>query len=164
MIHEANVQIAAKEMGEWASNERKPYWRGLNPRVLSPVHYFYLRMIDVTVEEARDTKDGIPTDDAVLAVDWLIARKAEPLGDRLTYLCSIENCAAVLSVDVRRLRGNIRRYLRYQVIATAQADVARLYMLTSKPLDGDEDELFDALRVVPVLDQGNLFAMMETVH
>lgn len=142
--------------------ERMPYWNGIAPRIPTPLHAMYKRQIDTAIEEARDAKDGLPTDDAIIAMDWLF-RDADPHGDLVTYWMSFKNCCHVLNADWRRLRGNIRVYLGYQCIATAQADTARVNALLSVPLQGDDEELFEAIRCVPVLDQGSLFAM-DTVH
>ena len=141
---------------EWRENERLPYWNGIRVRLKTPMHSMYKRLIDVAVEEARDVRDGLPTDEAVLAIDWLL-RKADPKGSPTVYLMSMENCCNVLESDVRRLRGNIRQYLGYQTICTAQADHHRLFALTSKPLADDVEELFEDFRVVPALDQRTLF-------
>ncbi|ADV83856.1 hypothetical protein [Terriglobus saanensis] len=143
--------------GEKIVQERRTWLGGLLPRFKQPEALYYFRMIEVALEEAQDGKKGAPTDEALLARDW-IARPTPKISDRLAYLTSFSHACFVLELaeDVIRcsLLGVIDRKQRFDTRECAE----RLAELQSHPLEGDEVELFDAPRVVPVRDQGVLFA------
>lgn len=157
---------------------------GKRPWNYSPVMQFSKRLIDMAVFEAlrvqyvpcpyRDllwsaSPDGVADhlmhvcgetwDMAIMARDWIRRGAPDPKQDLEGYYLSFDHCCEVLGLNV----DYERTLLLSRIDTAADFDTdecwARVEYLTENPPDEMEEELFDAVRVVPALDQGCLFAM-----
>ena len=80
-------------------------WQAGRPRwVYTPALWFYFRMIEVAYLDARTQEDGKPTDDALLARDW-IARSVPAQRLPGVVLCaefvSFSECCEMLGLWTR---------------------------------------------------------------
>jgi len=96
-----------------------------------------------------------PTDEALLARDW-IARSISPLDGRQRRYVSFPECCAQLGVDAEASRLSLLAVI--DDVADYDNDNAdeRLEALSAAELPDDDEPLFDAPRIVPVLDQLSL--------
>ena len=139
-------------------------WQAARPKwVYAPVLWFYYRMIEVALLDAKSTwhftdPSGIkkplrvPTSEGLLARDWIA--RSEP-GSR--DFVSFPECCQMLGLDPERERLLLLEVIDAAVDADNDEAWARLEELSARePLD-DVAPLFDAPRCVPVLDQLTLF-------
>lgn len=132
-------------------------WQSARPRwVYTPALWFYYRMIEVALLDARTKDGGLPTDEALLARDW-IARSQPPAAGAPHEFVSFPECCQVLSLDADVERTALLETIDKAVDTDNDEAWARLDELAARePLD-DVEPLFDAPRVVPALDQMALF-------
>ena len=122
----------------------------------SPILQFYWRFVMTTMMDAQQIENGIPTDEALLARDWIA--RSEPDPDR-EYI-SFPECCAALGCDVDAERVAILEFIDKQGDFDTEECDARLDVLSAKNPD-ETDHLFelpDWARVVPALDQISLFS------
>jgi len=141
----------------------------------TPVLWFYYRMIEVAFLDARGSSGHTPSDEALLARDW-IARSEDVSHPTIVPLLPLALVAAGVSVQppheyvsfpeccrMLSLNADVERVALLELIDSAvdcDNDEAweRLEALSlAEPLD-DVEPIFDAPRVVPALDQMSLFA------
>jgi hypothetical protein len=153
----------ALEVSEQREVQERRTWLGdIRPRLRQPESLFYFRLIETALEEAQDGKQGRPTDEAVLARDW-IARPAPDCMDRDTYLASFTQTCDVLEISEIVLRSRLLQMIDARHEFHTRECAERLAKLIAMPLDGDEEELFAAPRVVPVRDQTSLFGLVASL-
>lgn len=99
---------------------------------------------------------AVPTDDALLARDW-IARSETPEDTTQHRYLSFAQCCGVLGVDTDRSRMNLLAAIDAASDYDTDECWERLKTLSAEELPDDDEPLFDAPRVVPVLDQVSLF-------
>lgn len=136
----------------------KDWWqRDLAVLTYTPVLWFYYRMIEVAVIDAHITEDGKPTDDALLARDWIACSEERPAGAAYEFV-SFPECCKLLGVDADAQRVALLE----RIDKAADFDTDELWdrleeISKAEPKD-DPEPLFDAFRCVPALDQMALFA------
>jgi hypothetical protein len=130
-------------------------WQAARPRwVYTPVLWFYYRMIEVAYLDARPKENGAPTDEALLARDWIARSPSAPAGTH--EFVSFPECCQMLGLDPERERLALLDAIDKAVDSDNDEAWARLEELAARePLD-DAAPLFDAPRVVPALDQLSL--------
>jgi hypothetical protein len=99
---------------------------------------------------------GRPTDDALLARDW-IARSESPADGRVRRYLSFPECCGQIGVDVEASRTALLAAIDAAGDYDNDEAWARLEELSARELPDDVEPLFDAPRVVPALDQIALF-------
>lgn len=142
----------------------------------SPVMQFSRRLIEMALFEATRVA-GVPCmyghdlafmeplrreiqlwDAAVMARDWIRRPAPSPEVDLEGYYLSFDHCCDVLGLKA----DYEREWMLAKIDDAADFDTdecwARVQELTDNPPDEVDEEVFDAVRVVPALDQGNLFA------
>ena len=143
-------------------------WQAARPRwVYTPTLWFYYRMIEVAYLDARtcEIQAGplrpgeallyYPTDEALLARDWIARSQPAPAGS-LEFV-SFPECCQMLGLDPEQERVALLDAIDKAVDSDNDEAWARLEELRARePLD-DVEPLFDAPRVVPALDQMALF-------
>ncbi len=134
-------------------------WQAARPEIsYSPVQQFYLRMIRTAFDEAKTAATEM-SDEAIMARAWIARETPDPHMDREGYLLSFAHCCDVLWLNA----DHEMTWMLREIDACADFDTdevyARLDELTENPPDEVEEELFEAVRVVPALDQGSMFAM-----
>lgn len=133
-------------------------WQAARPRwVYTPTLWFYYRMIEVAFLDARTQKGGKPTDEALLARDW-IARSTPPVARAAHEFVSFPECCAMLGLDAEQERLALLDAIDKAVDLDNDEAWARLEELAARTPVDDVEPLFDAPRVVPALDQISLFA------
>lgn len=97
-----------------------------------------------------------PTDDALLARDW-IARSQSPKDGRTRRFLSFPECCAQLDVDAESSRLALLAVI--DSVGDYDSDYAddRLEQLSAAELPDDVEPLFQTARIVPALDQFSLF-------
>jgi hypothetical protein len=105
---------------------------------------------------------GKPTDEALLARDWIARSEAAPtwayaLGASHEFL-SFPECCQILGLDPDVERAALLEVIDKAVDSDNDEAWARLDELSAREPQDDVEPLFDAPRVVPALDQLALFA------
>ena len=105
---------------------------------------------------------GKPTDEALLARDWIARSEAAPtwvyaLGAEHEFL-SFAECCQILGIDPKVERAALLEAIDKAVDSDNDEAWARLDELSAREPQDDVEPLFDAPRVVPALDQLALFA------
>lgn len=169
--------MAGLNVNKWQAARRKtPY---------SPVMQYYLRQIRTALDEAKAIK-GVPCpywdklkgggfsggelmnkqqmdawDCATMARDWIARATPHREVDHAGYILSFEHACEVLGLNA----DHEATWMLREIDECGDFDTdevhARIQFLTTNPPDEVEEELFEAIRVVPKLDQGNLFGNME---
>ena len=130
----------------------------------TPVLWFYYRMIEVAYLDACGKDGDRPTDEAVLARDWIACSESpawEPAA-QVSAKCgrryvSFPECCQMLCMDADVERMTLLEMIDRSQDCDNDESWARLEVWSaSEPLD-DVEPLFDAPRVVPALDQLTLF-------
>lgn len=134
----------------------KEWWQRELERRYDPALWFYYRMIEVALIDSRMKRDGAPTDEALLARDWIAASEEPRRGTPHEYV-SFPECCRMLNLDPDRERVALLE----KIDSTADFDVDELWMRlaqigVSEPKD-DNEPLFDGFRCVPALDQMTMF-------
>lgn len=128
-------------------------WQAARPRwVYTPALWFYFRMIEVAYLDARTEENGTPTDEALLARDW-IARSKPGVHEFVSF----PECCQMLGLNPERERLALLEAIDKAVDSDNDEAWARLDELAARELQDDVEPLFDAPRVVPALDQMALF-------
>jgi hypothetical protein len=165
------AQQSSLDVSKWQAARRQFQYH--------PALWFFYRMIQVAYLDARTTepmigplRDGkrrpeIPTDEAILARDWIA--RSEPV-DPHAYLprpgqaewqrrefISFPECCGMLSLDPEKERGPLLAAIDHASDLDTDQAWARLEQLAAREPVEDAAPLFDAPRVVPVLDQISLF-------
>jgi len=127
----------------------------------TPVLWFFYRMIEVALIDARSKEAGLPTDEALLARDW-IARSEEAPSDMFALgaphsFVSFPECCRMLELDPEVQRVALLEAIDKAVDTDNDEAWARLDELSAREPQDDVEPLFDAPRVVPALDQLVLF-------
>lgn len=99
---------------------------------------------------------AVPSDEALLARDW-IARSEDPADPSQRRYLSFPACCAQLGADVERSRVALLMAVDSAGDYDTDECWARLEELDARELEDDAEPLFDAPRVVPVVDQLRLF-------
>ncbi len=124
--------------------------------VYTLVLWFYFRMIEVAFLDACTQESGSPTNEALLARDW-IARSESVEAKAPHYFVSFPECCRVLGLDPEVESVALLNAIDKAVETDNDEAWERLEELSARePLD-DVEPLFDAPRVVPALDQMALF-------
>ena len=136
-------------------------WQAARPRwVYTPALWFYFRMIEVAYLDARTEENGKPTDEALLARDW-IARSGgystEGQSAGKSTFVSFPECCQMLGLNPERERLALLDAIDKAVDSDNDEAWARLDELAAREPQDDVEPLFDAPRVVPALDQLALF-------
>ncbi len=105
---------------------------------------------------------GRPTDEALLARDWIARSEAAPtwayaLGAAHEFM-SFPECCQILGIDAEVERVALLEVIDKAVDTDNDEAWARLDELSAREPQDDVEPLFDAPRVVPALDQLALFA------
>jgi hypothetical protein len=133
-------------------------WRTQRPQWnYAPVLWFYFRMIEVAVLDAHCGRLKEPTDEALLARDWIACSEPPPVFAERKCVSFEECCNHLgLNADVERLAllEEIDRGIDFD----ADEAWTRLESLIKAEPKDDDEPLFASLRVVPVLDQLMIFA------
>jgi hypothetical protein len=142
------AQQSSLDVGRWQAARRK--W------LYTPALWFFYRMIEVAYLDARTQEDGRPTDEALLARDWIA--RSESVTPRTPHeFVSFPECCQMLGLDPDRERLALLQVIDKAVETDNDEAWARLDELAARePLD-DVEPLFDAPRIVPALDQMALF-------
>jgi len=146
------MQSKSLQVDQWQAARRKWFY--------DPVMWFSYRMIEVAYLDAKD-QGSQPSDEALLARDWIATSESVPPLTKSDYVSFPECCERLgLNADVERMA------LLERIDAGGEFDSdeawERLATLElSEPKD-DLDELFEAFRVVPALDQFTMFNLMES--
>lgn len=142
-------------------------WQAARPRwVYTPALWFYFRMIEVAYLDARTEENGTPTDEALLARDWIARSKpgvhevppqrhGPAAGD--PAFVSFPECCQMLGLNPERERLALLEAIDKAVDSDNDEAWARLDELAAREPQDDVEPLFDAPRVVPALDQMALF-------
>ena len=141
---------------ERKARERRAWLGTLLPRFKSPLALCYWRQIEVALEEAQDTRYNKPTDEALLARDWIV-RPSPARTDRLAFITSFQFACELLELPVDEMRARMLRVIDAKANFLTRDAIDRLERLKAEPLPGDEVERFAAPRVVPSRDQQRLF-------
>lgn len=141
---------------ERRERERRAWLGPLRPRFREPLMLCYWRQIEVALEEAQDSKDGEPTDEALLARDWIVRPSPSRL-DRAAFITSFQFACELLELPIEEMRARLLAVIDAKQQFNTRQCAERLTRLKSNPLPGDEDEVFTAPRVVPSRDQQRLF-------
>jgi hypothetical protein len=174
--------MAGLNVNKWQAARRKtPY---------SPVMQFYLRQIRTALDKAKaiapvpcpysqgwypdgqsieyGIKPGTSVDAhwdawdcAVMARDWIARATPDKESDHPGYILSFEHACEVLGLNADYEAEWMLREIDECGDFDTDEVYARIEFLTVNPPDEVEEELFEAIRVVPKLDQGNLFGNME---
>jgi hypothetical protein len=142
-------QQSKLDVSKWQASRRQ--WN------YTPVLWFYYRMIEVAFLDARSKDGDRPTDEALLARDWIARSESVPPPAPREYVSFPECCQMLgLKPDVERVA------LLEMIDAAVDCDDdeawARLEVLRESEPTDDAESLFDAPRIVPALDQMMLFA------
>lgn len=97
-----------------------------------------------------------PTDEALLAYDW-IANSRTPYSSRQRRYLSFSECCRQLGVDWERSRTNLLAVMETAADFKAEDVPARLAALRAADPPDDVEPKFNAYRVVPAVDQQRLF-------
>lgn len=97
-----------------------------------------------------------PSDDALMARDW-IARSEEPANKRSRRYLSFPACCAQLGVSAEASRSSLLAVIDNAGDYDNDEAWARLEELNAQEIKNDDEPLFDAPRIVPVLDQMTMF-------
>ena len=136
------------DVSRWQAARRQFYY--------VPALWFFYRMIQVAFLDARTVVDGQPTDEAILARDW-IARSAPASAQTKFGFVSFPECCKVLSLDPDVERVALLEMIDKQIDLDTDETWARLAELSAQDARDDVEALFDAPRIVPALDQITLF-------
>lgn len=144
-------------------------WQAARPRwVYTPALWFYYRMIEVAFLDARTQEGGKPTDEALLARDWIATSEMPRYGNTVAAsprmvirapheFVSFPACCQMLGLDAEQERVALLDAIDKAVDSDNDEAWTRLEELAARePLD-DVEPLFDTPRVVPALDQLALF-------
>jgi hypothetical protein len=150
-------------------------WQAARPTpTKDPEKFFHFRMIELAIANAKEVNlFGQPTDDALLARDWIARPKPDPHTDPDGFGRSFALCVYVLGsgeleraaeADGLSAEDFVRRWALAQIgneaMFAAPECVARLANLVANPPADDPEPLFEVERVVPVLDQLSIFQVV----
>ncbi|HZP03430.1 MAG TPA: hypothetical protein VFB43_00925 [Terracidiphilus sp.] len=123
-----------------------------------PVLWFFYRFVEVAYLDAKTTLwSGEPSDEALLARDW-IARSEDPPPHLIHDFVSFPLCCRVLGLNPDNERTALLEAIDKAVERNDEDCAwARLDVLSALEPKDDIEPLFDAPRIVPVLDQIALF-------
>lgn len=161
--------MAGLNVSKWQAARRRAFY--------DPTMQFYLRMIRTALDEAKAVKgvpciyreaaldplayEGVPSeswDSAIMAREWIARDTPDRHKDEDGYFLSFAHCCEVLGLDA----DYEATWMLREIDACADFDTdevhARVEYLTNNPPDEVEEPLFEAFRVVPQLDQMNMFA------
>lgn len=128
-------------------------WQAARPRwAYQPVLWFYHRMIEVAYLDACTQANGAPSDAALLARDWIAC--SQP--GRHEFV-SFPECCEMLGLDPETERLGLLGAIDAAVDMDTDDAWARLADLAAHAPQGDLTPLFNAPRVVRVLDQMTLW-------
>lgn len=96
-----------------------------------------------------------PTDEALLARDW-IARSASPMDGRTRRFLSFPECCSQLDVDAERSRLSLLATIDGVGDYESEDADRRLDALNDAELPDDYEPLFETARIVPAFDQYSL--------
>lgn len=127
-----------------------------------PVLWFSYRMVEVAYLDAKD-QGPEPSDEALLARDWIATSEQLPAHIKSDYVSFPQCCERLgLNADVERM-ALLERIDAGGDFDTDEAWLRLAALEKSEPKD-DIDDLFEAFRVVPALDQFTMFNVMETIQ
>lgn len=170
--------MAKLDVSKWQAARKGPLY--------TPVMQFYLRMIRMALFEALRVQGSSPYvqgwdasgapmlddgpdftsryrlwDEAIMARHWIARPAPNPQTDREGWLLSFDAACEALGLNA----DHERVWMLDKIDAAADFDTdevwARVEFLTANPPDESVEPLFEAPRVVPALDQGSLFALLE---
>lgn len=144
-------------------------WQAARPQwIYVPVLGFFYRMIEEAYIDAcagqpmigpllpGETRVLLPTDEGLLARDWIACSTPTRNVGRHAYM-SFPECCQLLGIDADQHRVNLLAEIDAKVDMDNDEAWARLERLRARELPEDTEPLFDAPRVVPVRDQLTLF-------
>jgi hypothetical protein len=155
------AQQSKLDVSKWQASRRKFQY--------TPVLWFYYRMIEVAVLDARgsqwDIQPGnaarVPTDEALLARDWIARSETAPAWvdgvrpPRNSF--NFPECCLILGLNPEAERIALLELIDKAQESDDDEAWARLEVLSASDPADDVQPLFDAPRVVPALDQMVLF-------
>jgi hypothetical protein len=139
------------------------------------VQQFYLRMIRTALDEAKAVKGvacpyvsmpwGVEVveciaeswDSAIMARAWIARETPDRHADREGFLLSFEHACEVLGLNSDYEATWMLREIDECADFDTEEVHARVEWLNANPPDDVDEPMFEAFRVVPVLDQGSLF-------
>jgi len=131
-------------------------WQTARPRwVYTPALWFYFRMIEVAFLDARTQEGGKPTDEALLARDWIA--RSQPAEAGAHDFVSFPECCEMLGLNHEIERLALLNAIDKAVDVDNNEAWERLDELSAREPIDDVEPLFEAPRVVPALDQMALF-------
>ena len=132
------------------------------PPLLSGMAIPFAVLDDEPLPLAAMKYPGKPTDEALLARDWIARSEAAPAWvyafGALHEFLSFSECCEMLGLDVELERVTLLQAIDSAVDSDNDEAWARLDELRTRDPQDDVEPLFDAPRVVPALDQLALFA------
>jgi hypothetical protein len=169
--------VAKLNVSKWQAARRGPaytpvlqfFWRQIKMAIFEALRVgtiecpyadiFWTHPASDTPHKGAMVAAGNQWDMAIMARDWIARRAPDPKADREGWIVSFDAACIALGCDP----DTERLWMLEKIDAAADFDTdevwARIEYLTANPPDETEEALFDAPRCVPVLDQGNLFAM-----
>ena len=142
------AQQSTLDVSKWQEGRRK--W------LYMPTLWFFYRMIEVAYLDAKTKADGKPTDEALLARDWIARSELAPAMAPHEFV-SFPECCRVLGLDADCERVALLDAIDKANDADNDESWARLAELSERAPMDDIEPLFDAPRIVPALDQITLF-------
>lgn len=132
----------------------RPHWN------YDPAMQFWYRFVMTALHDAMQEDGGVPTDEALLARDWFATSQPGFEVNGRREFVSFEECCFWLGLNVDAERVSVLGAIDSHADFDTDVLFARLSVLAESNPD-DTDALFDTpdlFRVVPVRDQGTLFA------
>ncbi len=143
------------EVSKWQRG--RPTWH------YDPTMQFYFRLAMCALHDAMQSRDGIPTDHALLARDWFARSDSiQPASTRREFV-SFHECCHWLGLDTDTERIAILAMIDARADFDTDECWERLERLSESNPD-DAEPLFevpDMFRVVAVRDQGMLFGISQ---
>lgn len=149
------------DVSKWQAG--RPQWS------YTPVMWFFYRMIEVAFLDAQmkvrvegpllpnEAPIYRPADEALLSRDWIARSEALPAKAPREYV-SFPDCCQMLGLKVAVERVALLDVIDRAIDFDEDESWARLEDLSAREPEDDVEPLFNALRVVPALDQLCLFA------
>jgi hypothetical protein len=132
-------------------------WQACRPQWhYTPALWFYWRMVEAALLDVRAV-EGVPTDQALLVRAWVAWSESSPARAPRRFV-SFPECCDQLGLNVEVERMALLELIDGMGDFDTDEAWARLAVLEAADSEGDEEPLFEGMRVVPALDQMSLFA------
>ena len=134
----------------------RPQWN------YDPAMQFWFRFVQTTIHDALQVEDEKPTDEALLARDWIARSEPGVAFNGKREFVSFDECCHWLGLNAESERVALLALIDSKAdFDTEECDSRLEYLLESEPEETEAlFEVPEIFRVVPVRDQGTLFAMV----